>query len=142
MKKLVYVSVLVMVAALTGCASDETETRNYRYYGTTAGSCSDTLIKDESQPNACAVRTRRPAPVVQQAPAKQCNSGCPSREYTVRTPVRVVYKATTYHTVYEPRTYETTSYETRPYSKSEACSTGICPSNGRDVVTEEELFGR
>ena len=42
-----------------------------------------------------------------------CNN-CAS-SYTVRTPVSVMYKNTTYTTVYEPKTFTRTSYETLPY---------------------------
>lgn len=44
-------------------------------------------------------------------------SGCNtcSTSYTVSKPVEVIYKDTTYTTVYEPRTYERSSYSRRPY---------------------------
>lgn len=118
MKNLFYLSVLVLTAGLTACASDDVnEGRNYRYAGREG--CSDNLVKE--QPKVVAA----PAPVVA-APVQQNCGGCPAREYTVRTPVKVVYKNTTYRTVYEPRTFETTSYETRPYNRAEACSGGNC----------------
>ena len=39
-------------------------------------------------------------------------------------PVEVVYKKTTYRTVYEPKTYEDVSYEKEPYTgyKREGCA--------------------
>lgn len=40
--------------------------------------------------------------------------------YTVSKPVEVLYKNTTYTTVYEPRTYEEVSYERKPY-RGEGC---------------------
>lgn len=117
MKNLFYLSVLVLTAGLTACASDDVnDGRNYRYAGREG--CSDTLVKEQPKPV--------PAPVV--APVQQNCGGCQAREYTVRTPVKVVYKNTTYRTVYEPRTFETTSYETRPYNKAEVCNGGHCPA--------------
>ena len=118
MRNLFYLSVLVLTAGLTACASDDVnDGRNYRYAGREG--CSDTV---KEQPKVVA-----PAPVVA-APIQNCG-GCPAREYTVRTPVKVVYKNTTYRTVYEPRTFETTSYETRPYNRAEVCNGGQC-ANG------------
>ena len=122
MKNLFYLSVLVLTAGLTACASEEVnDGRNFRYAGREG--CSDTLVKP--QPKVIPA----PAPVVAAPvqPTCGCQScGCPAREYTVRTPVKVVYKNTTYRTVYEPRTFETTSFETRPYNRAEACSGGHC----------------
>ena len=127
MRNLIYLSVVAMVAALTACASNN-ENRNYRY--AEDESCSDALIKPAPAPAPA------PAPVVAAAPCTQCQpapvalqqdcGGCPAREYTVRTPVQVVYKNTTYRTVYEPRTFETSSFETRPYNRAEVCDGGNC----------------
>lgn len=117
MKNLFYLSVLVLTAGLTACASDDAnETRNYRY---ARGGCGQAVVAEQP----------KPAPVqqvaYQPAPATSCG-GCQAKEYTVRTPVKVVYKNTTYRTVYEPRTFETTAYETRPYNRAEVCSDGHC----------------
>ena len=131
MKNLFYLSVLVLTAGLVACAYDETsEVRNYQYAGQT-GSCG-------AQP------APRPAPVQTYAPvasncackaAPVCNApvcppapacGCAPQEYTVRTPVQVVYQNTTYRTVYEPKTFQSTSYETRPYNRAEVCSGPNC----------------
>ncbi|MBR1399829.1 MAG: hypothetical protein IJ564_06635 [Alphaproteobacteria bacterium] len=121
MKNLVYISAIALVAGLTACASDEpVPANNYRYAGS---SCSDTLIKPAPQPVAAPVQLNN-----------DCG-GCPAREYTVRTPVQVVYKNTTYRTVYEPRTFETSSYETRPYNRAEVCSSGNCVP-GQGVVAQ------
>lgn len=115
MKNLYYVFALVLVAGLSACASDEpVDGANYQYAG--KDGCSDTLVKPAPAPQV----RYQPAPV-----AQPCG-GCPAREYTVRTPVKVVYKNTTYRTVYEPRTFETTSFETRPYNRAEACESGNC----------------
>lgn len=40
--------------------------------------------------------------------------------YTISKPVEVIYKNTTYTTVYEPKTYEEVSYERKPY-KGNSC---------------------
>ncbi|MBP1532048.1 MAG: hypothetical protein ILA52_00915, partial [Alphaproteobacteria bacterium] len=112
---LFYLSVLVLTAGLTACASNDDNTRNYRYANRPG--C--------STPN-CQAAAPAPAPVYQPAPVAQNCGGCPAREYTVRTPVQVVYKNTTYRTVYEPRTTETSAYETRPYNRAEVCSDGNC----------------
>lgn len=119
MRNLIYLSVIALVAGLSACASDDG--RNYRY-AEEDESCSDALIKPVPAPAPA------PAPVCNQcnpAPVQDCG-GCPAREFTVRTPVQVVYKNTTYRTVYEPRTFETSSYETRPYNRAEVCEGGNC----------------
>lgn len=133
MKNLFYLSVLALAAGLSACASDEVNNgQNYRYAGREG--CSDTLVKEQPKPAPV------PAPVVyQQAPvqiAQNCG-GCPAREYTVRTPVKVVYKNTTYRTVYEPRTFESTSYETRPFNRAEVCTDGHCLP-GQQVVPVQQ----
>lgn len=134
MKNLTKLLVVAMVAGLTACASDdEPAGRNYRYVGANQD-CGETLVQ-----KAAPVRQAQPTPVpafrpcnvcqsraVAQAPAARPCNGCQPTEYTVRTPVKVVYKNTTYRTVYEPRTYETTSFETRPFNRGEACADGNC----------------
>ena len=134
MKNLFYLSVLVLAAGLTACASDEVnEGNNYRYAGRSG--CSDTLVKP------------RPAPVVAPAPVAQAcpctvaapTCGCPAQEYTVRTPVKVVYQNTTYRTVYEPRTFTTTSYETRPYNRAEVCANGVCQAQ-QPVMMQQQMM--
>lgn len=124
MRNLIYLSVVAMVAALTACATDNGN-RNYRY--AEDESCSDALIKPAPTPAPAPVAAA-PCNVCQQAPValQQDCGGCPAKEYTVRTPVQVVYKNTTYRTVYEPRTFETSSYETRPYNRAEVCDGGNC----------------
>lgn len=59
--------------------------------------------------------------LVERPIANTCNT-C-SSSYTVRTPVQVLYKNTTYTTVYEPKTFTRTSYETVPYNcvKGQIC---------------------
>lgn len=55
-------------------------------------------------------------PVVQ--PIAQ-TSGCQGSSYTVSEPVEVLYKNTTYRTVYEPKTYSSISYVKKPYNCAE-----------------------
>lgn len=73
---------------------------------------------------------QRPAPIVNTAPTCQtpCNS-CPPTEYTVKTPVEITYKNTTYRTVYVPQTTQSVSYEKRPYSgtATQPCNKSECP---------------
>ena len=123
MKNLFYLSMLVLTAGLTACASDEAnDNRNYRYAG--RGGCGGAVVAEQPKPAPMPVQQvqYQPAPVAAPAPC----GGCPAKEYTVRTPVKVVFKNTTYRTVYEPRTFETTAYETRPYNRAEVCEGGNC----------------
>lgn len=122
MKNLFYLSVLVLTAGLAACASDDVnDGRSYRYAGE-EGCGAPTCQAPAPMP------VYAPAPVAQpctcQPPVMNC--GCQTREYTVRTPVKVVYQNTTYRTVYEPKTFQSTSYETRPYNRAEVCSGGDC----------------
>lgn len=55
------------------------------------------------------------------------NSSCPDQIRETREPVEVVYKKTTYRTVFEPKTYTDVSYEKEPYRA------GVT----EDVVVEE-----
>lgn len=119
MKNLFYLSVLVLTAGLAACASDDVnDGRSYRYAG-------DEGCGAPMQPAPAPMYTPAPAPsCVCQPPVMNC--GCQTREYTVRTPVKVVYQNTTYRTVYEPKTFQTTSYETRPYNRAEVCYGNDC----------------
>ena len=130
MKNLFYLSVLVLTAGLTACASDEADNRNYRYAG--QGNCGGMPCAEQPKPAPMPAQRvgcpSAPAPVaapVAAVPAPACGA-CQAKEYTVKTPVKVVYKNTTYRTVYEPRTFETTAYETRPYNRAEVCEGGNC----------------
>lgn len=55
-------------------------------------------------------------------PTVSCNtcSPCQAKISETREPVEVVYKKTTYKTVYEPKTYSQVSYEKAPYSSVSA----------------------
>lgn len=59
-----------------------------------------------------------------------CDNCLPyERAYTVSQPVEVVYRKTTYRTVYEPKTYKETTLERRPYRFNnclETSSRNIC----------------
>lgn len=68
-----------------------------------------------------------PASAVSATPVYQtAGTGCQPSEYTVKTPVEVVYKNTTYRTVYVPQTSQSVSYEKRPYNAAEMCGNGEC----------------
>ena len=76
--------------------------------------------------------TVRPAPVVTETPATTpvaqpvvpaAQPCCQAKTYTVSEPVEILYKNTTYKTVYEPKTYSTVSYAKKPYT----CENGACP---------------
>lgn len=70
----------------------------------------------------CASEQPMPQQVLVERPVVNACNNC-TRSYTVRTPVQVVYKNTTYTTVYEPKTFTKTSYETVPYNcvKGQIC---------------------
>lgn len=70
----------------------------------------------------CASEQPIPQQVLVERPDVNACNNC-TRSYTVRTPVQVVYKNTTYTTVYEPKTFTKTSYETVPYNcvKGQIC---------------------
>lgn len=126
MKNLFYLSVLVLTAGLTACASDEAnDNRNYRYAG--RGGCGGAIVAEQPKPAPMPVQQVQYQPAPAPVAAACCPTcACQAREYTVRTPVKVVFKNTTYRTVYEPRTFETTAYETRPYNRTEVCEGGNC----------------
>ena len=64
--------------------------------------------------SGCASKEVMPQQVLVERTVNVCDI-C-TQNYTVRTPVSVIYKNTTYTTVYEPKTFEKTSYETVPYN--------------------------
>lgn len=97
-----------LVGSLSACANQETSSNGRNYFD-----------GDE-----CATSAVRP---VQQPVYQTTNyGGCQPSEYTVRTPVEVVYKNTTYRTVYVPQTSQSVSYEKRPYNYNEICANGNC----------------
>lgn len=70
----------------------------------------------------CVSEQPMPQQVLVERPIVNTCNTC-TRSYTVRTPVQVVYKNTTYTTVYEPKTFTKTTYETLPYNcvKGQIC---------------------
>ena len=46
-----------------------------------------------------------------------CSQCCIEEEYSTYQPVEVLYRKTTYKTVYIPTTYKQISYERKPYNK-------------------------
>jgi len=62
----------------------------------------------------------RPQPVAAQPVVQPvAQSGCQGSTYTVSEPVEVIYKNTTYRTVYEPKTFSTTTFVKKPYNCAE-----------------------
>lgn len=51
------------------------------------------------------------------------SSPCPSQIKEVKEPVEIVYKKTTYKTVYEPKTTSSVSYEKQPYQQVQMVQT-------------------
>lgn len=92
--------------------------------------CSTTTVEpcDEKAPAPQPVYVQpqpQYVPVQRQAPA--------GYSYTVSEPVEVVYKNTTYKTVYEPKTFSSTAYVKKPYT----CNQGdLC--KGAGVVAQPE----
>ena len=71
--------------------------------------------------SGCASKEVMLQQILVERPVNVCDT-C-TQSYTVRTPVQVVYKNTTYTTVYEPKTFTRTTYETVPYNcvKGQIC---------------------
>ncbi len=133
MKKLLIVA---LAAAVSACAcfecDEEVPVTTYRTVQAAQPNCDyfdgrtcyRYVYRRVHRPVAQPVRYRepRPCPVCQPAPVvcaqPACNNGCNGCETTIREtrePVEVVYKKTTYKTVYEPKTYSQVSYEKAPY---------------------------
>jgi len=55
--------------------------------------------------------------------SQPCNNCVAPSTHTVSEPVEVIYRQTTYQTVYEPKTYSTTRYVKKPYAcaRNEIC---------------------
>lgn len=66
-----------------------------------------------------------------------CNS-CGTKVSETREPVEIVYKKTTYKTVYEPKTYSQVSYEKVPYN-SAAETENVEVVEGDAVLLEDAL---
>ena len=68
-----------------------------------------------------------------------CNSSpCGTKVSETREPVEIVYKKTTYKTVYEPKTYSQVSYEKVPYN-STAETENVEVVEGDAVLLEDAL---
>ena len=79
----------------------------------------------------------------QVAPCNSCNTcnscnSCGTKVSETREPVEIVYKKTTYKTVYEPKTYSQISYEKVPYN-SVAEAENIEVVEGDAVLLEDDL---
>lgn len=98
---------IVFVANLAACAHQE-PTRNQTYE------------KNYNQTSTPVVNTTS-------SPYQTACNRCQPVEYTVKTPVEIVYKNTTYRTVYVPQTSQSVSYEKRPYTAAESCPNSECP---------------
>ena len=71
------------------------------------------------------------APVQRQAPT--------GYTYTVSEPVEVVYRNTTYRTVYEPKTFSSTAYVKKPYTcgQGDLCrNAGVATQTGAVAVQQ------
>lgn len=141
MKKLLLLSAVV---ALSGCACLDgmcggeedvdpvvtyrttTNTKNCDYFD---GKTCFRYVRRYEEPREV-VRYREPRVVYRDVPcetrscarvvsscASQPSSPCQPTIRETREPVEVIYKKTTYRTVYEPKTYEDVSYEKEPYTK-------------------------
>jgi len=66
------------------------------------------------EPKPAVVNYTKPSYNTYRSYNNECNT-C-STSYTVSKPVEVIYKDTTYTTVYEPKTYEEVSYSRKPYN--------------------------
>ncbi len=89
---------------------------------TVLSACSTTKIENvdrNNSPEAQAVPYTATATTIKTTP---CSYTRPQVQtpagytYTVSEPVEVIYKNTTYKTIYEPKTYSSTAYVKKPYS--------------------------
>lgn len=64
------------------------------------------------------------------------NSGCPDQIRETREPVEVLYKKTTYRTVFEPKTYTDVSYEKEPYRSSRSEDVVMVESPASDYAVQ------
>ena len=103
---------LCLIAGLSACSTTSVETCEDN-----APAPQPTYAQPQPQPTY--------VPVQRQAPT--------GYTYTVSEPVEVVYKNTTYRTVYEPKTFSSTAYVKRPYT----CGQGdLCRNAGVAVQSE------
>ncbi len=150
MKKLIIVSAVLALSACACFESDEPveETVVYQNVQARPQNC------DYFDGTTCYryVRRVRQAPVIRYREPRvavatvqpSCGvvtqsacGGCAPQVRETREPVEVVYKKTTYKTVYEPRTTASVSYEKEPYCKQANCVTGAVEVVGNP---EEEII--
>ena len=85
--------------------------------GLVAGLAACSTVTEEACPNEPENKCPAEAPVVQQPVAMPQQQPAPTGYvYTVSQPVEVVYRNTTYRTVYEPKTYSSVAYTKKPYN--------------------------
>ena len=154
MKKLLIIALATLISACACFECDE------EYPVTTyQSSRQDTMDCDYFDGRTCYryVYKKKARPVAKPAPiryrkcdtpkptcgCKQMSScgGCGQCEAKIsetREPVEVVYKKTTYKTVYEPKTYSQVSYETVPYN-SVAKTENVEVVEGENVLLEDNL---
>ena len=65
-----------------------------------------------------------------------CDNSCAPKISETREPVEVVYKKTTYKTVYEPKTYSQVSYEKLPYASASNHETVEVVDNSKVILNE------
>lgn len=68
---------------------------------------------------------------------------CPPKIRTTREPVEVVYRKTTYKTVYEPKTFSSVSYEKEPYRGQVSTGSYRVRNNNEYIVVNgnnDEVF--
>ena len=73
--------------------------------------CEEAVVAPATAPVPAPMPVVRQPVVVQQPVIQQPANGCQGEIRTVREPVEVVYKRTTYGTVYEPRHWQDVAYE-------------------------------
>lgn len=86
------------------------------------------------------VATVQPACTSGCAVAQSSCGGCAPQIRETKEPVEVVYKKTTYKTVYEPRTTASVSYERAPYCGQANCSVNAVEVTGAPAETGEEII--
>ena len=97
-----------------------------------------TCNQNRNQPPAPAVALApapQPAPVQVATPVQVRQQAPAAYAYTVSEPVEVIYKNTTYRTVYEPKTYSSTAYVKKPYTCAQGnlCKQGAVKAQNQQV---------
>ena len=136
MKKLLIVALSVMVSACA-CFECEREAQMASYPETRMAqpdcdyfdgkTCYRYVYRNTQRPaakpaarrSACLYGQKAKSPSGYQQVKGSCGCGnsCETKISETREPVEIVYKKTTYKTVYEPKTYSQVSYEKVPYNQ-------------------------